>query len=181
MKWKISSSKYLVKDKWLKLRADSCTMPDGNIIEPYYVFEYPAWVNILGITSDNNVILVKQYRHGIQEVVLELPCGCVEDNGESELEAAKRELLEETGYTSQNFFQTSIIYPNPANHNNKTYCFLATDLEKVSDISLDEGEDIETVLMPLDDFVKMFENNKFQQALHISCIYYGLQYLKKSN
>ncbi len=179
MKWKINNSRYLVNDKWLKLRSDSCTMPNGNIIEPYYVFEYPSWINVFGITTDNKVLLVRQYRHGLKEVVLELPSGCVENNGESHLEAAKRELLEETGFTGSSFKQTCKISANPSNHNNQTYCFLATDLEKVSDISLDYGEDIETVLVPLEEFMKMFEENKFHQALHVSSIFYGLQHLKK--
>lgn len=181
MKWKINSSKYLVNDRWLKLRSDSCTMPNGNIIEPFYVFEYPTWVNVFGITSDNNVLLVKQYRHGIQDISLELPSGCVENNGESPLEAAKRELLEETGYSSSEFIQTCIISANPSNHNNQTHCFLATNLTKVSEISLDEGEDIETVLIPFKDFIEMFEENNIYQALHVSSIYYGLQYLRKND
>lgn len=177
MKWEIRNSKHIVHDKWLKLRADSCSMPNGTIVEPYYVFEYPTWVNIFGITSNNEVLLVKQYRHGIQEVVTELPSGCVEETDKSPLDAAKRELLEETGYTSNNFIQTCVISANPSNHNNQTYCFLATDLKKVSETSLDESEEIETVLMPYDKFIKMFKENKFKQALHVSSIFYGIQKL----
>ncbi len=181
MKWKINNSNYLVNDKWLKLRADSCTMPNGTVLEPYYVFEYSNWINVLPITSENEVILVKQYRHGIQDVVLELPSGCIDKNDASPLEAAKRELLEETGYSGSNFIQTSIVSANPANHNNQTFCFLATDLKKTSEICLDKGEDIETVLIPFNDFITMFKENRFNQALHVSSIFYGLQYLNKKD
>lgn len=179
MKWKINNSQYIVNDKWLKLRADSCSMSKGTIIEPYYVFEYPDWINVFGITSDNEVILVKQYRHGIQKVVLELPSGCIDEQDKSPLAAAKRELLEETGYSGNNFTETCIVSANPANHNNQTHCYLATDLKKTSEISLDEGEEIETVLVPFNDFITMFKENKFDQALHVSSIFYALQYLDR--
>ena len=181
MKWRINNSQYLVKDKWLSLRSDSCTMPNGTIIEPYYVFEYPNWINVFGITSNNEVLLTKQYRHGIQKVVLELASGCIDSQDKSPLEAAKRELLEETGYSGDTFIQTCIVSANPANHNNKTYCFLATNLKKTGEPTLDDGEDIETVLIPYNDFITMFRNNKFDQALHVSSIFYGLQYLENIN
>ena len=69
--WTLLSSKYLVQDRWLSLRADSCQMPNGLVVEPFYVMEYSTWVNIVAITKNQEVVLVKQYRHGIQKTVLE--------------------------------------------------------------------------------------------------------------
>ena len=113
MKWQIENSKYLINDKWIKVRADKCVMPNKKIIEPYYVLEYPNWVNIVAVTENNEVILVKTYRHGIGKELIELPCGLIDNTDNSPLKAAKRELLEETGYTSDNFIQTGIVFSQP--------------------------------------------------------------------
>ncbi len=178
MNWKIEESNYLIDDQWLKVRVDKCSMPDGKIVQPYYVLEYPTWVNVFGITKKNEVVLIKQYRHGLRRTVLELPCGAMEEQDKSPMDAARRELLEETGYTSENFIQTGIVSPNPANHNNLTYCFLALNLEKVKTPHLDETEDLETVLKPYSDTVKMLKNGEFLQAMHISSVFYGMNYIE---
>ena len=69
--WILLNSKYVVKDKWITVRADTCQMPNGTIVEPYYVLEYPTWVNVVALTKNQEVILVKQYRHGLKQTVLE--------------------------------------------------------------------------------------------------------------
>jgi ADP-ribose pyrophosphatase len=178
MKWQIKHSRYLVDDQWLKLRADQCQMPSGKIIEPYYVLEYPDWINVFGITTHNEVILVRQYRHGIGRVVLELPSGTIEASDKNPMEAAKRELLEETGYTGNHFIQTGVVSPNPANHSNLTYCFLARDLEKVRTPRMDETEEVETVLVHFEKAVEMLHQGNFLQAMHVSSIYFALKEMK---
>lgn len=120
-------------------------MPNGKIIEPYYVFEFPTWVNAVAVTKENEVILVKQYRHGYQRTLIELPCGGVEPFDKSPLDAMKRELLEETGYFSNDFVETCKISANPASHNNLTYCFLALNAELVAAPNLDDSGQIEVI------------------------------------
>lgn len=87
--WNVLESKNIVKDEWLTLRADRYQMPNGRLVEPYYVFEFPEWVNIVGVTDNDEVVLVKQYRHGIRKTVLELPCGTVRENGTLPIQAPR--------------------------------------------------------------------------------------------
>lgn len=177
--WTILNSKYVLKDKWLSVRADTCQMPDGRIVEPYYVLEYPTWVNVVALTKSQEVVLVQQYRHGIQKTVLELPSGAMEAEDISPLEAAKRELLEETGYASDNFLETGILSPNSANHTNITHCFLATDVEYVANSNLDITEQINVLLLPLSKVIELISNGGILQALHVCSLFFALQKLSK--
>lgn len=174
--WEKLSSKYLVNESWATLRVDECRMPDGTIIPEYYVLEYPDWVNAIAITSDNEFILVKQYRHAAGEVILELPGGCIEKN-ESPSDAVKRELLEETGYEFEEIEFISSLYANPATANNKTHCFIAKGGRRTADQKLDIGEELLVELVSLEKLKELLLNNQFGHALHTSGIFYALMRL----
>lgn len=176
LNWKLLSSEYLIKDSWATLRADTCQMPNGKIIKPYYVLEYPNWGNVVALTDDNKVILIRQYRHAAGEVILELPGGCIE-TGESLEEGIKRELLEETGYAFNNFELLCTLYANPATGNNKTHCFLATGGKKIQEQALDGSEEIVVELVSIVKVKELLVNNQFGQALHTSGIFYALMKL----
>src|ERR1700756_3026950 len=103
LKWKTLKSEYLFKDLWFTVRKDTCERPEGKIIDPYYVYEFPTWVTALALTENNQVIMVRQYRHAIEDICLEIPGGCVDDTDASLQEAIARELLEETGYSFDRF------------------------------------------------------------------------------
>ena len=96
-KWQVLASKYLIRRPWLTARRDVVRLPNGTEIPEFYVLEYPDWVNIIAVTADVEFVMIRQYRHGIDQTRYELVAGCV-DPGEDPLTAAKRELYEETGF-----------------------------------------------------------------------------------
>lgn len=171
-KWKVLDSKYLVQRPWATLRVDKLQLPNGNIKEEYYVMEYPNWVNMIGITDDNTIILIKQYRHGAQQILLELPAGVIEKD-EDPADAARREMLEETGYAFTEIEQIATLYANPATSGNHTYTYLLQHGKKVQEQQLDSSEDIEVVEMSIDEAKKLLLDNKLGQALHSAALFYA--------
>jgi ADP-ribose pyrophosphatase len=171
--WKVLESTYFRP----RFRIDRCELSNGKFLEAT-VLELSSWANILAITKNHEVVLIKQYRHGIQEVLWEIPGGVVED-GEDPSEGVKRELLEETGYTASAFVQIGKFYPNPAFQNNTVYCFIALDAEKVTGQHLDDGEDIEVHLVPLDELIDMTKRGEFPHALQVAALFHSLAYLNR--
>ncbi len=177
--WKILGSKYLYKTNGVAVRIDQCKIQNGSVFEPY-VIETGTWVNVIALTKDRKIVLIKQYRHGVGQVLLEIPAGVMDAEDESPLQAAKRELLEETGYASEKFVQIGSVYPNPATHTNMTYSFLALDVEKVGEQNLDETEEIEISLVPFDEFIALAKEGGLPQALHVSALFFALAYLERN-
>lgn len=171
--WKVLESSYFRP----RFRIDKCELGNGKLLDAT-IFEFRSWANIVALTTNNEVVLVSQYRHGVCDVLLEFPGGVVED-GEDPLDGAKRELLEETGYTSSKLVQVGQIYPNPALQTNTLYCYLALDAEKVSEQSLDAGEDIEVRLMPLDELIEMAKRGEFPHALMTAVLFSVLSYMER--
>jgi 8-oxo-dGTP pyrophosphatase MutT (NUDIX family) len=163
-KWEIVSTEYLVRRPWLTARRDVVRLPDGRINPEYYVLEYPDWVNVIAITREGQIVMERQYRHGLGNTCFELPCGVIEE-GETPLEAAKRELLEETGYAGGSWQEWMTLSPNPSTSNNLTHSFLAVGVEKVSDQHLDATEDISVYLLDSAYVRELLVNNQILQAL----------------
>jgi ADP-ribose pyrophosphatase len=171
--WKILSSAQMGHH----LRIDQCELPGGKRLEGV-VLEYQDWVTILALTKDQEVVLIRQYRHGAQKIIVELPGGAM-DPGENPLEAARRELLEETGYTSDRFVQVGAVSPNPANQTNLIYSFLALDAEKTSDQHLDETEEIEVFRRPLEEVIHMAKSGDLLQSMQVSAVFFALAHLNR--
>jgi ADP-ribose pyrophosphatase len=176
MKWKVLESEYLHNEPWLTVRKDKCELPNGKIVPTFYVNEYPEWVNALALTKNGKVVLVKQYRHGIGSVGIELPGGVAEE-GESMEEACRRELKEETGYEFETFEYLGKICANPSTTNNYMHMFLATGGEKVAEQALDDTEDVEVQFCTIEEVKELVRSNQIVQSLHVNCILYALMKL----
>lgn len=163
-KWKILSSEYLIKRPWLTARRDCVQLPNGVVHDEYYVLEYPTWINVIAITADGHYVMVEQYRHGLQDVFTELVAGVAED-GEQPVEAARRELLEETGYGNGEWHQFSVLSQNPSATTNLSYTFIATGVEKIAGQNLDETEDIAVRLMTEQEVLDLLMSDSIKQSL----------------
>jgi ADP-ribose diphosphatase len=133
--WKTKNRRTLVKDRWISLHADECELPNGQVISPFYVMEEKEWVHIVALNPSGEILLTRQYRHAANVVCSELPCGAAEE-GEEPLEAARRELKEETGYTADEWTKVAVLFANPARQTNRIHCF------GVGAQSLDDSEQI---------------------------------------
>jgi len=171
--WKVLETSYFRP----RFRTDKCELANGNFLNAT-IFEFRSWANVVALTKDGDVVLVKQYRHGVEDVLLEFPGGVVED-GEHPFDGAKRELLEETGYTASVLIEIGKIYPNPALQTNTLHCFLALDAEKVDGQNLDTGEDIEVDLVPLDKLIEMAKRGEFRHALMVALLFSALSYFDR--
>jgi 8-oxo-dGTP pyrophosphatase MutT (NUDIX family) len=175
LKWKTISSDYLFDDRWFKVRKDICESPQGKIINPYYVYEFPEWATAFAMTEDNKVILVHQYRHAVGEVCIELPGGCVDDTDKDFESAVARELLEETGYSFSSYEYLGKTSPNPSTNSNWMHMFLARGGKKVSEQQLDSNEEIVVELFTIDELKDILRQNRIKQSMHVTCIFYALE------
>lgn len=180
MNWKILTSDYLFKDNWFTVRRDSCKRPDGKLVSPYYVYEFPSWVTAIAFTREGKVIMERQYRHAIQETAYELPGGCVDETDANLEEAIARELLEETGYQFGAFEYLGKTCCNPSTNNNWMHMFIAKDGVQVKGQELDENEDIEVHLMDWDEVLQLAHSGQIIQSMHITALYFALRKLEAS-
>ena len=174
LKWKTLKCDYFFKDLWFTVRNDTCERPDGKIVSPYYVYEFPTWVNAVALTAEGKVILERQYRHGSGEVGWEIPGGCVDDTDATFKDAVARELLEETGYVFDNYEYLGKTSSNPSTNNNWMHMYLATRGRKVQDQHLDHNEEIDDYLFSIDELKQMLRDNQIIQSMHVTAIFHGL-------
>jgi len=162
--WKTLESEYLIQRPWLTARRDKVELPTGVIHDEYYVLEYPDWINVIAVTEDRQMVMVRQYRYALGITSCEIVAGVME-KGEDPQTAAMRELQEETGYAGGEWKKIMTLSPNPSTNTNLCYCYLATGVKKVSGQHLDETEDIDVCLFSKEEVKAMLERNEIKQAL----------------
>lgn len=168
-KWKTIRSEKGSDLKLFKVRWDQMQNPRTEKVMERLVLETPDWVNIVPITSDNRLILVKQFRFGVSKFTLEIPGGLI-DRGEDSLMAAKRELEEETGYTGKDWFYLGTVEPNPAFHNNLCHHWLVRNVQKTTEPVLDPGEDIAVESIPFIELRQLISAGEIRHVLALSAL-----------
>jgi ADP-ribose pyrophosphatase len=175
--WKLISSRRDASFRIFDLRTDRARSPRTGGVYDFYILESPDWVNVIPLTPDKEVVLIRQYRHGTKEVTLEIPGGIVESQDTPE-NAARRELLEETGFTESQLVPLGIVHPNPAFLNNRCHTYLARDVIRVKNQEQDEKEDIEVLLRPLDQIPRLIREGEITHSLVVAAFYrFYMEYL----
>jgi 8-oxo-dGTP pyrophosphatase MutT (NUDIX family) len=175
--WKLISSSHEVSYRIFNLRTDRARSPRTRRIHDFYVLESLDWVNVIPLTPANEVVLVRQYRHGTREVTLEIPGGLVEPDDSAE-QSARRELREETGYEARAMVPLGAVHPNPAFLNNLCYTYVALDVVLAGAQEQDEKEDIEVVLKPMPELRRSIQEGEITHSLVIAAFYrFFLEYV----
>ncbi len=175
-RWRQIASKVLGDYRIFQLRQDTSVSPRTGKEHRFFVLETGDWVNIVPVTKEGKVVLIRQYRHGTEEVTLEIPGGMVDGEDGSPKESAGRELLEETGYQAEKLIHIGTVTPNPAILSNYCHTYLALNARPVAEPMMDGSEDIEFELVEAAEVPGMITSGQIQHALVIAAFYFYDQY-----
>jgi ADP-ribose pyrophosphatase len=165
--WAKSDEKIILKTKVFSVSQHEAQLDEKK--GEFVVIHAPDWINIIAETEAGEIIVIYQYRHGLDCITLEIPGG-VMDKGEDPLESAKRELLEETGFESDEWTKLGVTAVNPAIMNNHTHLFYAGKCKKVAEQDLDEHEDIEIKLLSKKVFLEKVRNGEINHSLIMAAV-----------
>ena len=168
--WKLVSSQHNETYRIFSIHTDRARSPRTHQDHDFYILDSTDWVNVIPLTSQNEVVLIRQYRHGIREVTLEIPGGIIEQTDSPE-GAAQRELREETGYRESEMILLGTVHPNPAFLNNQCYTYLARNVFLAGKQGQDKKEDIEVLLRPLDEIPRLIRENEITHSLVLVAFY----------
>lgn len=180
LKWEEVRTKHIIQNQWIDFRESAWKFPDGNIFEPFYSYSRKDYVVIVASDEEENYLCVKQFRQGIGEVTTEFPAGGLERfdgkeycagkkdmNSEDALAGAKRELLEETGYESDEWAHLITIPSNATISDNYAYVYAAKKCRKVAGQDLDDTEFLNVEKHTGEEIEELIRTGGFQQSVHV--------------
>lgn len=160
--WKLIKSEKLIDNRWLSVKKDKVEIPNGMVIDDFYSVTIPDAAAIVAIDEDNNVILKKEFKYATGEELIEIPAGMFEPEESDGLEVAKRELLEETGYTSDDWMYFGDTVESSSKLTNCMHIYLAQNCKRVSDQKLDATEELEVLVVPMEEAIEMVMRNEIK-------------------
>ena len=176
--WKRLRSERLLETPYFALRSDRLRLPGGAVKDPYYVVERPDAAIIFPLTGEGEVVLVRQYRPPLERMELGLPAGPVEE-GEKPEDAARRELLEETGYSGDQWEPLGSLASSPSLKDNWAYLFLARGVEESAPPDPDEHELVEVVRVPVGDLTGLIRSGEIVSSSGVAAIMLALERLRQ--
>lgn len=168
--WERIDRRLLQKTRVFDVYAQRMRSPDGSYEDDFYFLETTDWVNVLPVTADREIVLVRQFRHGVQSPCLEIPGGMLDAADEDPAQAARRELEEETGYTARAIERLGFVHPNPAIQSNTCHFYLAHDVVRTKEQCLDPAEDIDVAVVPLRDVTRLISSGEISHCLTVSAL-----------
>jgi ADP-ribose pyrophosphatase len=178
-KWKTVRSQLVLNHQWCQIRQDIIELPNGEIIDDFFVNIRPDIALIFPVTPAGEIVFVRQYRHGVGEILLELPAGRFNPDEENALSAATRELTEETGYVAEQVMPMATFYDNPVKDTNQIHLFFAKDVKLIGKRKLDLTEDIEVVLVSIAEVKGRIAKGEICVSGSVAAIFLGLDFLSK--
>lgn len=171
-RWRTLDSEPLGDYSVFRLRRDHNESQLSGVSRDFYVLEAPAWINIIPLTPEGKVVLIRQYRHGVREITLEIPGGMADPEDASVAAAARREMLEETGYDSDDIVEIGVCTPNPAIQDNRIHSFLARNARRAGDQDLQGTEEIDLELVDLEQIPELVRDGRIHHALVVAAFYH---------
>ena len=172
--WRRTGSRTALRDRWIHLRAETWETPKGVTLDPWWMLDWADWVHVVALTTDDRLVLVRQFRPGAQAVTLELPGGMMEAGETDPLAAAAREFTEETGWQAAEWRQVIGLPPEPAHCSNRIHFVLALGCESAGAQALDAGEDIAVQVLPVAQVLAGLGQGIMQNAMHVGGLLLGL-------
>lgn len=179
-KWRLLQSRLVVNNQWCQVRQDEVELPNGTIVDDFFINVRPDIAVVFPVTAQQEIVFVRQYRHGVGEVLLELPAGRFNPGEETAEVAAARELSEETGYVAESMIRLATLYDNPVKDTNSIHLFIAENVIKSRRQELDITEDIEVVLIPVFEVINRVVMGEISVSGTVAGIFLGLEFLYRS-
>jgi ADP-ribose pyrophosphatase len=176
--WRVLESELILDNRWAKVRRDSCQIASGLIIPDYFYWEGGDFVQVLALTTTNDVVLTRQYKHGVKEVVLELPAGFIDADDENPLLAAQRELREETGFAGGEWTSLGALNVSSAKATTRAFVFLAQNVSLVGTQKLDPNEEIECSQVSIPEFKKLIASRAIHDSNSIATAFLAFNVLE---